>query len=161
MCMMIRCRTKKSKDNKRRDKRRDKRQQKTTKDDKRQQRTTKDNKGQQRTIKDNKGQQSTKYNKGQTNNKGQNKTKYKRQQQSRRIQTWSLVSSSVISMPDIFWTTSLRTRRSKLFPALSWLPTYCSNPARSTGYFRKMLPQNEASDASQGERFVSSAWKEW
>lgn len=55
-----------------------------------------------------------------------------------------IVTSSDISRPDIFWTTSFKTSKSKLFPALSWLVTYCSKQMSSIGYFLNTVPQNTA-----------------
>ena len=54
------------------------------------------------------------------------------------------VTSSDISIPDIFWTTSFNTSKSKLFPALSWLATYCRRPVSSMEYLRNTVPQNTA-----------------
>ena len=61
-----------------------------------------------------------------------------------RASSCAAVTSSDISIPDIFCTTSFRTSKSKLFPALSWFATYCRRPVSSIEYLRKTVPQNTA-----------------
>ena len=66
-----------------------------------------------------------------------------------RASSCAAVTSSDISIPDIFCTTSFRTSRSKLFPALSWFATYCRRPVSSMEYLRKTVPQNTAKPEKQ------------
>lgn len=51
---------------------------------------------------------------------------------------------SIVSRVVMVRTTADRSGYTHLFPAFSWLVTYCSKPANSMGYFLKTAPQRLA-----------------